>query len=1166
MHKYLLLIFFIIKFLPFQAQQPTLMIPIGHSWVEIVKFSPDNKFLISSSDKELFLWDFASRKLLVKLFHHTRRINSISFSPDGKYFVTASNDSTAKIWEIKTGNLLYTLRDSSGGIRNALFSPDGHYLATYTSDLLKIWDVKNNSVIKDSIGKWYRNTTSAVFSPDSKYLLQGEFYRSVLYSVPDGKEIKVFDDKKNPHQYEKIFALFSNDGKKMLSAGDRTAVKLWDVSTGLKLLDLKGHEYKITKAIFSPDDKKIITVSEFFEPAFLWDAGTGNLIAKLTGHKELIESVSFSPDGSKIVTSSRDGTAKIWDAKSGDLLFDLNKHRGEVSFADFSPDGKYIATASEDETIKIWTAQNGNLAGDLRGHSSELGKSFAPMISDTMFSVVNNKVLAWNTKSGILSGYLSANNTPISCIARSYGGDKIVTGDTKGIVRIWDARTLSLTHTIKNNKDYIFSITFSQDDKRMAVASSDSTAQVLQTETWNLLSSFKLNDKVISATLSKSGDKLITLTYANKAHVWDLNTISMKYELVHKDWIRSVAFSPDDKFIASCSGNYLLPKEAEIKIWNATEGKLKEKYSLTENLGLDKIFFSPDGNFVISTSIDGILLIAGTKSNKLKWKSARNNSQPDVFQQLSFSPDNTQLISASRGRSVNTWQLKKAKLVLDLKGHTDYVNAALCTPDGKYIITVSGDNTSKKWNASTGELLCTFIAIDNNEYFTQVPSGYYQTSSNTAKLLHYVTKDLKIITFEQLDVKYNRPDKVLEAIGNTDTALIKSYRKAWEKRIKKLGIDTTAFRDGYSVPEADIVNRDSIDYEQKTGTLRLHIKGIDSTYKLDRFNIWVNETPLYGQRGIRIRKKNSNILDTTIIIFLSQGENRIETSITNVNETESYRMPLYVNYTPAVRQKESVRFIGIGIDQFKESQHNLQYSSKDIRDLALKLKEKYKDNITIDTLFNENVTTEKVKALKEKLQQTSVNDKVILSYSGHGLLSRDYDYYLSTYSVNFNKPEENGMPYDEIESLLDSIPARKKLMLIDACHSGEVDKEEGIAMNKLADSLGLSKGIIIDQVQSEQHVGLKNSFELMQSLFVNVGKSTGATIISAAAGNQFALERGDLKNGVFTYSILEAMSKYPTLKISELKRIVGDRVQQLTNGLQKPTSRNENISVDWELW
>jgi hypothetical protein len=121
-------------------------------------------------------------------------------------------------------------------------------------------------------------------------------------------------------------------------------------------------------------------------------------------------------------------------------------------------------------------------------------------------------------------------------------------------------------------------------------------------------------------------------------------------------------------------------------------------------------------------------------------------------------------------------------------------------------------------------------------------------------------------------------------------------------------------------------------------------------------------------------------------------------------------------------------------------------------------------------------------------------------------------------------------------------------------------------IEKASDSLKLIKGLKPVGYAEESHLGLKNSFELMQNLFVNVGKSTGATVISAAAGTQFALERNDLKNGVFTYSILEAMQKNPTMKISELKKIVGERVEQLTNGLQKPTSRNEMIAVDWTLW
>jgi hypothetical protein len=192
-----------------------------------------------------------------------------------------------------------------------------------------------------------------------------------------------------------------------------------------------------------------------------------------------------------------------------------------------------------------------------------------------------------------------------------------------------------------------------------------------------------------------------------------------------------------------------------------------------------------------------------------------------------------------------------------------------------------------------------------------------------------------------------------------------------------------------------------------------------------------------------------------------------------------------------------------------------------------------------------------------------VNDKVIMSYSGHGLLSREFDYYLSTYAVDFDRPEVQGLSYDELESLIDSIPARKKLMLIDACHSGEVDKEDLVALNSTPDSL--IKGLKPVAYKQEGHLGLKNSFELMQSLFVNVGRSTGATVISAAAGTQFALERNDLKNGVFTYCILEILRNEKTVSISDLRKKVGDKVKELTRGQQQPTSRNETLTTDWDL-
>lgn len=1014
--------------------------------------------------------------------------------------------------------------------------------------------------------------------------------------------------------YSEINAVaFSPTGKQIVTAaGDNTA-KVWDVASGKFIVELKGHEEAVNDASFSPDGKKIVTAS-WDATAIVWDASTGLVMATMIGHNKAIHHASFSPDGKKIITASEDTTVKIWEAASGKLLLELEGYvEGVFSAAPatFSPDGKNIVTIASDSTVKIWDAVSGNLlvekamAGETLFNSAHsvlspdgkktvtiidktvqakdlaTGKVIAEMkghadiINEARFSpngkfIVTNNLYTpaktWDAGTGqllaTLNGQQDDSNEEGNGAAFSPVENKMVTfAPGSGTASIRDVATGTVLAELNGHEEEITAAQFSADGKKIITASLDGTAKIWDAASGILLLNLKENGFGLqSAAFNKDGSKVITSTFAGDTKIWDVGTGKLISDVDGN--IRDAryaafpaSFSPNGKKIVTPGDNY------KTKIWDAATGKLLVTLKGHEE-HIRSVHFNADGNKIVTASYDKKVKIWDAGIGKLL--RTLQGSGNEFFYDASFSPDDKKIVTASKENEAKIWNAETGKLITALKGHNGSVMSATFSPDGKKIITASLDNTCKIWNTATGQLVYTFFAVDSTDYMALIPAGYYQTTPAASKLLYYVTNDQQIISFEQLDVKYNRPDKVLEALGNTDTALIKSYRKAWEKRIQKLGIDTTAFRDDYIVPEADFANRANIEFEQKKETLQLHIKGNDSTYMLDRFNIWVNEVPVFGQRGVSIKKKKK--IDTTISIQLSGGENRIETSVTNVNGTESYRMPLWVNYTPVVQQTQKNYFIGIGIDKFSDSQYDLRYSTKDIRDLAIKLKEKYGNTISIDTLFDQQVTISNVKALKQKLWQSSVNDKVVIAYSGHGLLSKDYDYYLSTYAVNFKQPEENGLSYDELENLLDSIPARKKLMLIDACHSGEVDKEEGIAMRKMADSLGLTKGLIINgSATNKQQLGLMNSFELMQSLFVNVGKSTGATIISAAAGNQFALERGDLKNGVFTYSLLEAMDKNKSIKISQLKKIVGKRVEQLTKGMQKPTSRNETIAVDWSL-
>jgi hypothetical protein len=110
-----------------------------------------------------------------------------------------------------------------------------------------------------------------------------------------------------------------------------------------------------------------------------------------------------------------------------------------------------------------------------------------------------------------------------------------------------------------------------------------------------------------------------------------------------------------------------------------------------------------------------------------------------------------------------------------------------------------------------------------------------------------------------------------------------------------------------------------------------------------------------------------------------------------------------------------------------------------------------------------------------------------------------------------------------------------------------------------------ARGVII-QLEEEN----KSNFKKMNELFVNVRNNTGSVIISAAGGQESALEAikvdgKTIENGAFTYCILEYIKKNQAeeIKVNSLKQYAEKRVEEITNGKQNPTSRQETMEVDW---
>jgi len=512
-----------------------------------------------------------------------------------------------------------------------------------------------------------------------------------------------------------------------------------------------------------------------------------------------------------------------------------------------------------------------------------------------------------------------------------------------------------------------------------------------------------------------------------------------------------------------------------------------------------------------------------------------------------------------------------------LQGHNNIINEiAISSKD--LIASASDDGSIKIWEANTGENILSLI-LSGNEHILVTGENFYKTTKGGYSFVAF-NLDNKVYPFEQFDIQYNRPDIVIKITGLTDKITREMFHQAYLKRLKKMGFKEEDLSGEFHIPVSAIEDFEYMPVFEED-KLDLNLKFKDSRYKLDRYNIWVNDVPVFGIKGKSLKYLNTDSCSVTETVNLLEGRNKIQVSCHNIKGAESYKETIEITCQPEKPVRTDLYIIALSVSGYLDKSMNLRYAVKDGRDLtALLSKSKDFDNIYIDTLFDQDATKKNIISLKQKLLKSKVDDQVILFVSGHGLLDDNLDFYFATHDIDFDKPAERGISYDQLEWLLDSIPARKKLFMMDACHSGEVDKEELLAFNDLKEEKDLKKGLKsytyrakVLQAEENSGIGLHNSFELMQELFTNLNRGSGAVVISAAAGDSYALESDEWNNGVFTWSVLDGlknnhadMDKNGEITVSELREYVSNKVQQETGGRQKPTARQENVEFDFRVW
>ena len=180
-----------------------------------------------------------------------------------------------------------------------------------------------------------------------------------------------------------------------------------------------------------------------------------------------------------------------------------------------------------------------------------------------------------------------------------------------------------------------------------------------------------------------------------------------------------------------------------------------------------------------------------------------------------------------------------------------------------------------KWKEKKNKEICSVIFGESSYIFT-TPDKYYLASKSGCKLVSYTIGN-KSYPFEQFDLKYNRPDIILSRLGFASQELIDAYYKAYKKRFKKMGFKEENLGENFHLPESSIKNFNYMPIiEEKNINIDLNFR--DSKFKLNRYNIWINDIPLYGMKGKNLKNKNINSISITERITLDTGKNKIQVS------------------------------------------------------------------------------------------------------------------------------------------------------------------------------------------------------------------------------------------------------------------------------------------------
>lgn len=334
-------------------------------------WSADGRWLATSLDAHISLWDADTGELVRSLVGHNDLVNWVQFSSDSSLLVSASGEASQnegnnslRLWNVKTGEQIRQVAEYEARVYGAAFSRDGQSIACAAADrTVRIWPTEGGRSKRLTFHK--DNVQSVATSHDGRWVASsalGGDNRILLWNAAEGRMSRSFS---GPVREDVWLCAFSADNALLAGAFSDGRVRVWSVDTGLRRFTFSRHRDDVRALAFSPVEPLLASAGDD-RIIILWNMITGRPLRKIhAAHTREISTLAISPDGALLASGSLDRTVRIWNIDTRALEHTLTGHPGQISSVSFSHDGRLVVTSDSHNIVNLWSLPTGELVRTL---------------------------------------------------------------------------------------------------------------------------------------------------------------------------------------------------------------------------------------------------------------------------------------------------------------------------------------------------------------------------------------------------------------------------------------------------------------------------------------------------------------------------------------------------------------------------------------------------------------------------------------------------------------------------------------------------------------------------------------------------------------------------------------------------------------------------------